>query len=441
MRRLLVVMIQPPGCSGVQALIYNKLLPFYERHGWEIHFAGPAPWLTSVLTEQLDYPAERLHYTSNVSSSVCFSVRKNRQRKGSLAYVAYGVLQLLARLLEQLRRHDSDSHLLKGLAQSVREAEQRCTFDLIAGKSPDFKVLALAHDLSQEMGKPLLALIDDPYGARDEQGFYPKSPELQQKILRDSRATFFMSSLTRERYVEAGLLARNKAHVISDSYPVIAELYVQGRSPLAGRSRRMAPTESLQLIYLGMLPEWRPIEPFLEAFQAFAQPQHSLHPRGQLAIYGFVYASARRRIASDPRLAERIQLHPLVSYAASHALAEDADVQLVVIGPRHLDNVPSKFFEYLAHHKPMLILGPPQNPLRDILNELKIGLYVDGRHAEAIVDALESLQTHYSTYQQAYTDQAAALEAFSAPRVAERFCHLLDQALTGRENSSQGVVI
>ena len=63
MRRLLVVMIQPPGCSGVQALIYNKLLPFFEGQGWEVHFAGPAPWLCSVLTERLAYPQERLHYS------------------------------------------------------------------------------------------------------------------------------------------------------------------------------------------------------------------------------------------------------------------------------------------------------------------------------------------------------------------------------------------
>jgi glycosyltransferase involved in cell wall biosynthesis len=124
-----------------------------------------------------------------------------------------------------------------------------------------------------------------------------------------------------------------------------------------------------------------------------------------------------------------IQIHPMVSYAESHALADEADVQLVVIGPRHLDNVPSKFFEYLAHHKPMLILGPPQNPLRQIVADLKIGLYVDGRHAGEIQAALESIKRHYSSFQQAYTEQAAAIEAFSAPQVAQRFCSLLDQAM------------
>jgi len=430
MRKLLVVMIQPPGCSGVQALIYNKLLPFFAEHGWEIHFAGPAPRLVSVLTESLSYPPDRLHYSTRVSPSLCFSVRKNRHRKRSFPYVFFGVLQLFARMFERLTGQDADDVLLRGLAATVRAAEKRCDFDCIAGKCPDFEVLALAHHLSQEFGKPFLALIDDPHGARDEQGFYPKTPELQRTILQGCRGALFMSPLTRERYVQAALVEGHKAHSISDSYPVNGELYTAGRSPLANGTSQSGAPPPLQLIYLGMLPEWRPIEPLLDALRAFAHQEGPREPVFTLSIYGYVYGEAQRRIASDPRLSAMIQLHPMVSYAASHALAEDAAVQLVVIGPRHLDNVPSKFFEYLAHHKPLLILGPPQNPLRQMIAELKIGVYVDGRSSEAIVAALECIKANYSIYQQAYTDQAASIAAFSASRVAKRFCGLLDQALT-----------
>jgi hypothetical protein len=429
MRKLLIVMRQPPGCSGVQALIYNKLLPFFAQHGWQIHFAGPAPWLASVLTETLDYPPERLHYTTSVSASLRFSVRKNRHRKRSLPRLGYGVLQLLARSLERWRHHDSEQHLLRGLAQTVKQAEERWHFDLIAGKSPDFAVLELTHRLCQELDKPFLALIDDPHGARDEHGFYPKSPELQQAIFQESRGAVFMSPLTRQRYVEAGLVEGCKAHVISDSYPVNPELYPSPQHVQAGQSAPAAADKPLRLIYLGMLPEWRPIEPFLDAMRACVDPRAPRNPPIQLAIHGYVYATAQRRIAADPRLAAMIQLHPLVSYATSHALAAEADVQLVVIGPRHLDNVPSKFFEYLAHQKPLLILGPAENPLKPLLEELKIGLYVDGRSSEAIYAALGRLQAHYGSFQRAYTEQAKAIETFSAPQVAQRFCQILDQAM------------
>ena len=77
----------------------------------------------------------------------------------------------------------------------------------------------------------------------------------------------------------------------------------------------------------------------------------------------------------------------------------------------------------------MLILGPPHNPLRKLIAQLPIGLYVDGRSSEAIFAALRSIQADYAAYQTAYSTHAAAIEAYSAPRVAERFCGLLDQVL------------
>lgn len=425
MRRVLVVLRQPPGCSGVQALIYNKLLPFLDQQGWEVHFAGPAPWLCSVITEPLDYPRDRLHYSTDVSASLTFSVRKNRHRKASFPYLANALLQLLARGLERLRRHDSEAQLLRGLSRTVREANQRWDFDLLAGKSPDFKVLEMTHRLCQELGKPFLALIDDPYGDRDEQGFHPKAPELQRSILDAARGALFMSPLTRDRYVAAGLLAGEKAHVITDSYPVNPAFYRRDPRDRPQRGQR----RPLRLIYLGMLPEWRPIELFLEALRAANQSGDSREPALVLTIHGFLYDAARRRIAGDPRLARLIQVRPLVSYPASHALAAEADVQLVVIGPCHSDNVPSKFFEYLGHHKPMLILGPPDNPLRTIVDRLQIGLYADGRSAEAIYDALEKIKTRYASLAQAYSTQSTAIEAFSAPAVARRFCQVLDQVM------------
>jgi len=435
MRRILLVMNQPPGCSGVQALIYNKILPFTDANGWELHFAGPAPWLCSVITESLPYPPERLHYTTNVSPSLRFSVRKNRHPKSTLPYLVFGGLQWLARTLEKICAHNSEAFLLRGLENTIRQAERRWGFDLIAGKSPDFKILELVGQLTHSMGKPFVALVDDPYGARDESGFYPKSPELQRQILSQSRGVIFMSPLTRQRYVEAGLVEASKAHCQTDSYPEGSELYASGRSPLARRDAGPA-KGPLRMVYLGMLPEWRPIEPFLEAFHRFSQqPEHEAPPLS-LDIFGFVYGQARQRIQSNATLAQRIHLHSMVAYAESHWLAEDADIQLVVIGPRHLDNYPSKFFDYLAHNKPVLVLGPPQNPLRHIVEDLAIGLYVDGRSSEDILVALHTLQNQYPTYKNAYLANAQKIEAYSAHQVAANFCRLLDQCQEGGRRSA-----
>lgn len=442
MRRVLLVMIQPPGCSGVQGLIYNKLLPFLANHDWEFHFAGPAPWLFSILTEELDYPPERLHYTTNVSPSHRFSVQKNRYPKRSLPYLWFGFLQLLARTVEKLLRHDSDAYLLRGLERTVREAERRWSFDVIAGKSPDFKVLTLVSQITRSMQKPFLAMIVDPYGARDEFGFYPKTPELQRKIIDQSIGTLFMSPLTMDRYIEAGLVPPHKAYYFTDSYPEIPTLYRTQASALALKSAALPQQASrssarpLQIIYLGMLPEWRPIEAFLAALNDVSAQANGQIPF-ELSIFGYVYAAAQQQINTNPRLAQIIHIHPMVSYGESHWLAEDADLQLVVIGPRHHDNYPSKFFEYLGHHKPILVLGPLQNPLKKIVDDLQIGLYVDSKDGQGIRDALATLQTNYAKFKQAYLTNSQAIEVYSAHSVAEHFCSVLDACMFGQTKAHE----
>jgi glycosyltransferase involved in cell wall biosynthesis len=431
MKRVLLVMMQPPGCTGVQALVCRKLLPYVEFYGWELHFAGPSPGLVSVLTEDLDYPHDRLHYSSQVSFSKRFSVRKNRCKKKSIGFFANGLLQLFARSIERLFGHDSDSYLLEGIRRAVMKAEREIGFDLIAGKTPDFRVLLLVSQLAADFEKPYLALIDDPYGARDEEGFYPKDPELQCAVLNQSSGAIFMSPLTKDRYINADLISTCKAYQLTDSYPESPELYepVLGITSTSSSSSNSSP---LKLIHLGMLPEWRPVEPLLEALHQLA---HSSEPTScclELSIYGFLYASARQKIHDDPLLSRLIHLKPMVSYIESHRLAAKADLQLVVIGPRHLDNYPSKFFEYLGHGKPVLVLGPLQNPLKEIVDQLGIGLFVDVKDSEAIHAALKLLRSHYAVFQQAYLAHASEIQFYSSRRVAERFCAVLEASVASR---------
>ena len=428
MKRVLIAMIQPPGCSGVQALIYNKLLPFFECSDWEFHFAGPRPELVSVLTEELNYPVERLHYTSNVSLSLQFSIKKNRYPKKTFIRFFFGCLQLLARTAEKFARHNSDTFFLRGLEATIRDADRKLQFDLIAGKSPDFKVLNLVRDYTKAEKRPFFAMIVDPYGAREQHGFYPTEPELQKAIIDQSCGVLFMSPLTMDRYIALGLASRDKAGYFTDAYPEIPHLYLKNRSQLATHWAHPAVSAPLRLIYLGMLPEWRPIDAFLDAFKAYLHAEN-VDQSMSLDLFGFVYPEARTRIQADHDLSRAIRIHPMASYGESHWLAEDLDVQLVVIGPRHSDNYPSKFFEYLGHHKPILVLGPMENPLRQIVEKLGIGLYVDGRKADDILDALRTIRADYASFKQAYLTQQEAIEAFSAHRVAEEFCKTLDHSL------------
>lgn len=429
MKRILLIMTQPPGCSGVQGLRYNKLLPYLESEGWEFHFAGPSPKLVSVLTETLDYPEARLHYTDRVPFSRRFSVEKNRHSARSLPYLLWGGLQLISSLLERIFRHDPAASLRRGLTQVVVEADRQWDFDLIAGKTPSFETLETAAAIARKLQKPFVSLVWDPHGFRNAEGFIPSDPERQKAVLDQSVGALFLSGLTRDRYVAAGLVNPAKTHEITDSYSEMPALYRRGRSGLAvmdAQSGTFPSQRSLNLIHLGVLPQWRPIEPLLDALEAFnSSPEATTH-RLHVHQFGFLYPEAQSRIQKSASLGSAVSVSKSVSYTESHWLAEDADVQLVVIGPRHLDNQPSKFFEYLGHGKPLLVLGPPGNPIKAIVQELGIGLYANVSNSEEILNALRFLAQDDDSFRRAYFNRREDIQRYSASSVAAKWCDILD---------------
>jgi glycosyltransferase involved in cell wall biosynthesis len=431
LKRILLVMMQPPGSSGVQGLIYNKILPYLELEGWEFHFAGPDPSLTSVLTEKVECPGTHLHYTRNVSWSRRFSVMKNRQPKSSPSRLALGCLQLLSTWAEKLFRHDANAYLKAGIFQVVREADSRYAFDLIAGKSPDFRILDAVASLTAILGKPLVAMVVDPFGRRDGDLFSPYQPQRQREILSQCCGAMFMSPLTRQRYVDADLVSSDKAYVFTDSYPSSDSLYGSGCSvlaPVVNQGKAPDHRFQLRLAYLGMLPEWRPVETLLDAVERSDLPVY-------IDIFGFLYPEAESRIRSSTLLRSRIRANTAVSYSDSHAIAADCTAQLVVIGPRHLDNQPSKFFEYLGHRKPIFVIGPPGNPIEDIIHALGIGVYCDVGDSDSIAQGFDKLHNEYPLMVDAYERNREQVEQFSAPSVAAHWRYCLNRMLASTQQS------
>jgi len=440
LKRILLVMMQPPGSSGVQGLIYNKILPFLELEGWEFHFAGPSPALASVMTEVVECPSCRLHYTRNISWSHRFSVLKNRQRRNSLRYLFFGSLQFLSRIFEKLVGHDSRAYLLAGIDQVVTAAEARWNYDLIAGKSPDFLILEAVSQITQRLGKPLVAMVVDPHGRRDGDLFTPYQEAEQRQILAQCCGAMFMSPLTLKRYVDSGMVSAAKAYAFTDSFPSSASLYRAGISSLqtpdllsrAGSAEVRADNEArpvaMQLVHLGMLPEWRPIDALLEAVETLTAPIW-------IDIFGYLYPAAQQRILASAKLRRQVRCHTPVPYGNSHLIAEDSDALLVVIGPRHLDNQPSKFFEYLGHRKPVFVVGPPGNPLEAIVQELGIGVFCDVSDPDSIRSGLHALTENYGQILQAFQANHSLLAVYSAPQVAAQWARFLNSMLHHADNA------
>jgi hypothetical protein len=418
MPRALILSLQPPGGGGVQARRYAKLLPHLPAAGWEFHVVGPDPRLDAVTPEPFPGQGRFCHYSRRVSRSQRCAIRRNRRRPGTPLHLWFGLRQLIHRWLEQLGRHDPQAHALEGLRATALATAARLSCDVVAGICPDFRVLEVAREVAGRLGKPFIAIYDDPYGHREKGRFHPAHPERQRAVLSAAAGAVFASPLTLERYREQGLLGATPARFLPDCFE-------PGDVPPAPAPD---PT-TLTLFHPGNLGPWRPIEPLLEAVRRW-RPEEQGGLRIQL--YGYLYEAARAAIRSDPRLRQIVQVHAAVSNGRSHQLAEAADGLLVLIGPRHNDNLPSKFFEYLPHATPVLVAGPAGNPLQGIVEDLEKGIYCDIESSAAIFDALVELRRRAGWFRERHRHNRDAIAAYAAPAVAAAWGAAFDGLLAAR---------
>jgi len=429
-KRILILMSQPPGGTGVQGLRYTKLLSYIQNSNWEFHFAGPDPSLSSVLCEPTICPTNHCHYSKAVTASIRYSVIKNRLSKNSVRYYYNALLQLVSKIWERLTAHNPSEHMRRDIIKTILQAEREWDFDLIAGKSPEFYILETAAEIAKQVNKPFLAIFDDPHGQRDDQNFYPYDLEKQIKLLDQSIGVIFMSPMTRERYISLGMVDASKSYSMSDSYPQ-PDPVTTSATPyrdLGHQATGFKPKDSsIHLVHLGNLPEWRPLNTFVSALNQLIGADTLIQLR--LSFYGYVYSGAKELIKSTPAISNRCEFHPAVSHQNSHKIANASDLLFVMIGRRHRDNQPSKFFAYLGHHKPVLVVGPLGNPIQKIVEDLGIGIYADVDSPDSIEAALRHLIDNYDQFVKAFTVNQVGVEAYSAKNVARKWIRILDEVM------------
>jgi len=422
MKRVLFILSQPPGTSGVQAYRWSKMLPFLHGLGWSIDFVGPDPELNSVLVENMWQDGHSFHFTRNLPYSRQFAIKRNRHRRNSLLFWLFAIIQYALSSWERLTKLDENVYLANGLFLSGRQALSENRFDLVCASSPPFFFLEQARLLALATHLPYLVLYDDPHGARNVEGFWPSEPEKQRSLLSDADCVVFASPLTRERYVEAGLVPEARSVSVTDSYPTASQINYLSTDEKSYQSN------GTLLLHLGNLPPWRNIDKLLNALHRLMTENVHVNPI-YFDIYGHLYPEALSRVNDDPLLAPLVRQLSTVSNVESHQLASKADILLIVIGSRHKDNLPSKMFEYMAHPKPLLVIGPKGNPLQMLLADIPIGVFCDIDSVDKICAGLKALINHREEFVNAYITHAAEIERFSAESVAKRWISYFEQAI------------
>jgi len=115
-------------------------------------------------------------------------------------------------------------------------------------------------------------------------------------------------------------------------------------------------------------------------------------------------------------------------------IISSADVCVVPLSsdPIYNATIPTKFFDYLACHKPQI--GICGEELAMIINSNKIGLTVNDREIDKLVDGILSLKNSPSLIHSMEQNSHAVLQEFSLNNLASKFNKVLKEEIIKKKN-------
>jgi glycosyltransferase involved in cell wall biosynthesis len=113
-------------------------------------------------------------------------------------------------------------------------------------------------------------------------------------------------------------------------------------------------------------------------------------------------------------------------------IISSADVCVVPLSPEPIYNatIPTKFFDYLACHKPQI--GICGEELAMIINSNKIGLTVKDKETDKLVGAILSLRDSPSLTSSMQNNSHAVLQEFSLNNLASKFNKILEKEIRSK---------
>jgi glycosyltransferase involved in cell wall biosynthesis len=211
---------------------------------------------------------------------------------------------------------------------------------------------------------------------------------------------------------------------VRDRFGVNAAVITNGFDPeeaAAGGTEVLLDRDRHSLVYTGRLAvAGRSLEPLLGALRSFKdEPQ--LLDRLEVVFAGPL-TREEQVLLGAPDLAGTVRTVGALSRAEAHRLQRSADSLLVVAeGVSSRSVATGKLFEYLGAQRPILVLGKETEAAR-IVEQTRAGLATSATDPDAIARALRSLLDGVSDVE----PDAAAVNRYSWPRVAERYAALIE---------------
>jgi glycosyltransferase involved in cell wall biosynthesis len=233
--------------------------------------------------------------------------------------------------------------------------------------------------ICQRLEMPFVLAIGDPQGHRmAEGGFVPNQADIQQQMIDQCRVLVIPRSTLDFYYSKCFRIDSEKIVYFSDCNEA-AEV----RMDSAGALRF--------LMHWGQIDSWRPVSSFAEALSSINKRRLAAGHAGLLFhVAGPITDKAVRQHVIKV-LGDNIKESGLMPYPEARRLALSADAFLVIVSPRHMDNVPSKLIELISLRRPILLLAHPSSASARLVGDLGIGAVAHPEDAGAIEEALSRL--------------------------------------------------
>jgi glycosyltransferase involved in cell wall biosynthesis len=395
--KVLLALTEPPSNSSGLGTLWAKLSIGISNH-IELDFIAPeldscfATKDNSIgfignLTEITDPPIERIA-----------SVKINSPDVRGLSKAYWVGVRVFTKILEQLRRNRSKSYpqwVNDTIYHEVVRLSSRKKYDYLAVHIPSLELAERIFSASTTLNIPLIAIIGDPQGWRNGNEFVPNDRDLQQKILTKCVALIIPEATYQSYYRQHFQVDPQKVVFFSDSY-----IREQSDAQQTNTDFNSFKNESGEVILLhwGAIAEYRDPAPLIDGICHFnAQKSKKL----SLIVAGKIFSRSQRSYATQ-QLGGRLVNDIPSSYHNAKMIIPTADIYVVIVSNRHMDNIPSKLIEGLSFRRPMLILASDQSAAAQFVLRNGIGVVVSSESATDVSDAIEVLLKNYNEFVSAF---------------------------------------
>jgi hypothetical protein len=408
MRRLLLIAYNFPPHPSAGALRPGYIARYLPQYGWEatvLTHSTPAPpfKVRTVTTEtHAEGVQERLRASIASHSSNPYSPLRRTLRK----------------LRDTLLFPDTLAPWIPSALRTGSRLLKEEQFDAIFSTAHPVSVHVVGGMLAKRSGLPWIADYRDPWAgnAYVERGAIRTRLEhwLERTLLRRAATITTISKPIAEQI--GAFHKRDDVRVIPNAYDPAEWETIPDLAPAR-----------FNLCYTGSMYDGRRSPDLL--FGAIRKLREQRDPAAQAARVHFYGPDSDNVNLSAQQFGVtlQVQVHGRVPRAQAMRAQREAAALLIFLNmdPATANETGSKFLEYLGARRPIIVFGPENSVMRDIIRRYRLGWF-----ASNVEEAQEALRAAYARFTAGTYDLTVDSRVFpTASDLAQRFAQVLDGAI------------